>query len=294
MEFNTYISAYQDSKKISHLKHLTINQLYNDIIPTVSNPAVRFAIHCERNWLLHNSPYYALYPSLAEGLRKLKLDIPCECIEFPLPEVLIRFAKGYETIRFISQNKEWRVRSFLASQDVDTHKEKGFVLNLEIGEEVVMPLGIIHPKSLISVKLADNTTIDDTINNAYSIDNYDEPDPRVPIDIFKECAKIVCGLSVLDQTEETLFSPDILVADREKFAATRDPKYIEKAKKRGKYGWLVGVDYVVNPAYIKPHWQHYHVGPKRAKVIYKLKRGFFIKREEIRNIPTGYGHATNT
>jgi hypothetical protein len=50
-----------------------------------------------------------------------------------------------------------------------------------------------------------------------------------------------------------VITPDVLADDRDKYEASGDRKYVEKARRRGKLGWNVGAKIEVMPHYRRPH-----------------------------------------
>lgn len=287
MDFHKYITLHEDSHRQFGKKY-DLNILYPTVISRLVQASEKMAINAEWQWIKQKKPYYSLFPSFAKGLQTLKLDIPCECMQMPLQHVLIRFPKGHETVQWEINRKIHSVQSFLAAEAYDDAGGRGWVVSLEIGEEYdgINPEHKIHPKSFMCFELIPGMSVDAAIDRLGEYE-YDEG-IAVPIAAFKSCVKIMCGLAVLDETEKHLFTPDVLTADKRKFEETGEQRYIDKAIKRGKFGWKVGENYIVNPSYIKPHFQHYWTGTGRTKKILKLKRGYFIRREEIREIPTGY------
>ena len=61
-----------------------------------------------------------------------------------------------------------------------------------------------------------------------------------------DCIRLCCSLCLLENDPE-IISPDVLADDREKFEASGDHKYIDKAHRHGKVGWDVGKHIEVIP-----------------------------------------------
>jgi hypothetical protein len=100
-----------------------------------------------------------------------------------------------------------------------------------------------------------------------------------------------------------LLQPIPLSNDRDKYEETRDPKYIDKAKRRGVFGFEVGKVFQdeeqieenikrsggsVAPHYRKSHlaWQPHGPGNSLRKLI--LKKGSHVNFEKAKKVPTGY------
>ena len=88
-----------------------------------------------------------------------------------------------------------------------------------------------------------------------------------------------------------LIIPDVLNKDRDKFLNANDElrlKLIDRAKRRGKFGFTLGRDLEKIPHVRRPHpalvWTG--VGRKIPKII--MRAGSIVHREKIEKVPTGY------
>jgi len=80
----------------------------------------------------------------------------------------------------------------------------------------------------------------------------------------------------------------VLSKDREKFAGTGDPKYVEKTHRRGKVGWHVGRHVEVIPHYRRPHLMLAWTGVGRTVPQIVPRRGSIVHRSKVETVPSGF------
>ncbi len=98
----------------------------------------------------------------------------------------------------------------------------------------------------------------------------------------------LCVAIALLSNDPGLVIPEVLNADQDKYAATGDLKYVEKAKRRGVVGWSVGRDIESCPHYRRPHLAIRHTGPGRTVPRIVPVKGSVVHREKVTQVPTGY------
>ncbi len=107
--------------------------------------------------------------------------------------------------------------------------------------------------------------------------------------------KLVTTLCLLEN-DPTLIEPDVLDKDRGRyeFGDEETKRFIEeRARRRGKIGYLIG-GYMERgeagmiPHYRRPHLQIYHTGKGRTIPRLVNVRGCIVHREIVAKIPTGY------
>ncbi|MHB0960531.1 MAG: hypothetical protein ACYC0X_30985 [Pirellulaceae bacterium] len=62
---------------------------------------------------------------------------------------------------------------------------------------------------------------------------------QIPRPLITDCVRLCATLCLLADDPE-IIEADVLNKDRQKYLASRDDKFVEKAHRRGKVGWLVG------------------------------------------------------
>jgi hypothetical protein len=111
---------------------------------------------------------------------------------------------------------------------------------------------------------------------------------QVPQEVVNDCVRLCCTLCLLE-LDPAIIEPDVLNDDRDKWDKTHDPKYVEKAKRRGKFGWNVGAQ-----LHVIPHYRSaspaalYWTGPGRTIPKIRFRRGTIVHREQVEKLPEGY------
>ena len=75
---------------------------------------------------------------------------------------------------------------------------------------------------------------------------------QIPETLIDDCVRLCCSLCLLEN-DRSVIEPDVLSKDRDKFEASGDDRYVDKAHRRGKIGWNVGRRIDVAPRYRRPH-----------------------------------------
>ncbi len=71
--------------------------------------------------------------------------------------------------------------------------------------------------------------------------------------------------------------------------ASADPKYVDKAHRRGKVGWNVGKRMEVVLHYRRPHMALVWTGRGRAVPKVVPRRGSVVHRDKLEKVPRGFG-----
>lgn len=103
---------------------------------------------------------------------------------------------------------------------------------------------------------------------------------------FTPMLRVAIAIIMLDN-DPAIIDREVLSKDRLKWEQTRDPKYIEKAAKRGINGWRVGEKVEVMPHFRRPHFAIRWTGP--GGKIPKLRpiSGSIVHRDLVTKVPTG-------
>jgi hypothetical protein len=107
------------------------------------------------------------------------------------------------------------------------------------------------------------------------------------IECATACARVVCTICLLADDPDVI-KPDVLNDDIAKYESTGDQKYVEKAHRRGKVGWLVGAGIEIDPHFRRAHFAlrwtgEGHKVPKIVPV-----KSAIVHRSKIAEVPTGY------
>jgi hypothetical protein len=87
-----------------------------------------------------------------------------------------------------------------------------------------------------------------------------------------------------------VITPDVLADDRQKYEACGgDQKCVDRAHRRGKWGWNVAARIEVMPYYRRPHPALVWTGHGRTVPRIVLRKGNVVHRELLARVPTGFG-----
>lgn len=271
----------------------------------------------ERRWYKTGQPYYKVWPGVVRHLIRLDLDkIDAGTVEIPktaadgmLPRTLMfRFVKGAKSIAFEDDaGKTHELRAMLGSwirtkgpepvdrsiiECLDKDDVRGLAVYMDWGEEDETNFPV-HSYAKMPVQPGE------TLQHSFDgipISDDDNIGLLVPKEKKLDALRVVAMCCLMQQSEDGLVSPDVLMKDQRRWDDTKDIKFVEKARRRGKYGWHIGraLSVDVTPYFRSAHpclvW--YGPGKKLAKVI--IRKEHFVKREKVVQVPTGRGDDDDT
>lgn len=237
----------------------------------------------EADWLAEKRPYYSVYPLVAGSLIRLPLDLDCGLIRLPLPVLFVRFAVGHE-LRVPGGRQ---ARSIFASFK-DAAQGPTLVVWIDFGES--MPMGGMSASpwpiySYRSFRLLPGTTLEAALAQKDYVET-DTAAQESDEDILP-CIRLICTLCLLGNDPD-MITPDVLADDRQKFADSGDQKYIDKAVRRGKRGWLIGAKVEIDPHYRRPHFALRWTGEGRKIPKIVPVKGSVVHRQKLSEVPTGF------
>ena len=113
---------------------------------------------------------------------------------------------------------------------------------------------------------------------------------QAPKALVDDVTKLCCTLCLLADDPDVI-EADVLNRDEGRFQdadAKRRAELIDRAKRRGKFGWTVGKKMQSIPHYRRPHpalvWTG--KGRKIPKII--MRKGAIVHRQKLTDVPTGY------
>ena len=275
MKFRQFVPEYNATNR-----EAIGNQQYHE---TEEEIVLLQQVTAEEDFIRNRRPFYRLYPGITEALTKLgidKLDIskirpPVNplSLEFPIDRPLIAGTRKIVNILFRE------------IEDDDS-------LFIEYRSHVDTFGVIFFPR--------DNETIFRLIGN----DN-EESDRETS----KIVLQIVFGVCMIPQSDSDLIKPLVLNRDKEKFEATGDIKFIDRAKRNGVHGWELGRDIPTEeematlreqhgePGRKSPHWRigHFairHTGEGRSIPVVRWIKETFINKDLWKEVPHGYHGAS--
>jgi hypothetical protein len=217
-----------------------------------------FRAAAEFQWVSHKRPYYSVYPGIVDPLLKVKLDIPLDSLQWPIEKhipILIRLADDREGLRAVLcgiSERGWYTSCYCVQNG-----------------EAFIYMGLIGKKC---------KTVEEDLAGL---------DLGIMHDWARDSFRLAMGICLLGNDSEFI-QPEVLTADQIKFGMSRDMKLVEKAKKRGKYGWTVGREIECLPHIRRPHFAVRWTGKGGAVPKVVPVKGSVVKRKTMTDVPTGY------
>jgi len=108
-------------------------------------------------------------------------------------------------------------------------------------------------------------------------------------DLALRVTRIASSIFLLSAEESKgLFVPEVLSKDLPKYQETGDNKYVEKAVRRGKLGWMLGREIEVLPHFRQGHFMFLKSGVAgREESRFVWRKGHVVKRELAAKVPHG-------
>lgn len=272
-----------------------------------NDPFTPELLQAEVLWQELGRPYYNVWPSVIPALSKLKLDADSSWFKLPLDHLLLRFPKENNPLTF-EYKGVWAVHSVLASNVMLPNKEgteykRAISLWIDINE----PLSAVRQTELEDGRvlirkpepgkhtpslLYRHIICDEGKTIEWSFDNIPPhsssgfgvvyPDP-----IVRDVARIVCTLCLL-QGDPDLVEPIVLAKDEAKRNAQNEASLVDKAKRRGMYGWNLGRNVQVSPHVRSAHAHLYWTGKGRKIPAIRFLKATVVRRHRVSDVPTGY------
>lgn len=228
----------------------------------------------EACWYLDCRPYYKVWPAICPALGRLKLDIPGERLALGDRSwgCCMRFCVGAEPSA--GAGDKWKVRTILVNycDTTDTVSVDARFNGDMLG-------------SVIPVLLTDKTIEEELqrmrIEQWFVVQDQEHEDASI------WCVRAALTVLLL-RNDPDFVVPDVLAKDRHKYDATKDPKYIAKAKRRGIVGWRIGESYESCPHIRRPHFGLRWTGKGKAIPRIVPVKGSVVHRKKLTEVPTGY------
>lgn len=161
-------------------------------------------------------------------------------------------------------------------------EKNAFAAFLPAGQGSVLVTTNPQPALAITVQKSDGNAATATVHDAAK--PLEEAITHHPE--FTPMLRIAIAIIMLDN-DPTIIDREVLSKDRLKWEQTRDPKYIEKAAKRGINGWRIGEKIEVLPHFRRPHFAIRWTGPGRTIPKLRPISGSIVHRDLVTKVPTG-------
>jgi hypothetical protein len=261
--------------------------------PKTSQELPSLVMH-EYNWKRNGSPYYHVYPSIIPCLQKVTLDLPSDSFKLPLDDLQVRFPSSQPTklgrytlesamvhrtrVRTPESEAEEAAAAAAGIPHNPEHDRRGVVWWLMVTE--LKPLAMYgciaqEPGRSVEEELLRTPTI---------YGGFDNPDEK---QLLVDFSRLIVGLSLLASDPE-IVQPEVLATDQSRYDRTGEQSLVDKAIRRGKFGFTIAKKLEMSPHLRRPHFAIRWTGPGSKVPILKPIKGSVVHREKISQIPTGY------
>lgn len=282
MQFHNLKTMYEQRPPGVVPRHFKQAEFYDamikDLNPSKShqsaeNTVLFYAAICESSWYTEMRPYYKVWPSMSAALQKLSLQVTFDQIEAPEISLCVRFPVGHEP-----RVSDSLIYSILFNHiKLPTVGESAFGLFMMMRKAVFSHIFLINDKSSISTPSF--APIEDWIGDIWTAENKRS--------VIHAGLRIAMN-AILLARDPSFVEPDVLNRDRDKYEATKDQKYVDRARRRGVVGWNIGRKYESIPHYRRPHLGHRWTEKGRSVLKLVPIKGAVVHRDKMKRVPTGY------
>lgn len=291
VKFYAYTDMYSSVRRF--LPGVTEEEFYTRELgrqSEINNTTDYAQAHWEYWWRQLRRPYYRVYPKVVQALTRLNIDrVIADKISPPpgLKQLIVDMPVGN---KLMDDGRDIR-HLFWDFEAVKTSRgTPHLTLGINYGEvveadEVVIPMWDIwfFPLSSISVAAQleeiERVGVDRQLMAAV--------DRHVLSDRERRLATcLMLTLCLIGENPE-LISPDVLSADEMRVNAENRQRLVEKARRRGRYGWSVGSGVEMSPHFRVDHLALFHTGKGRTVPVVQMRRGALVRRKKVESIPTG-------
>jgi hypothetical protein len=285
MDFHTYTTTRDACSKagLDQQPDAFYERALSDAL-AIQSAQFFFQLNNERDWEQARRPYYNVWPSIVPMLTKLNLDLDSALIQLPMPALSIRLPKQQNPMTFQWQGQPFEVRCMLLG---DMGDGQAISVLIDVGETMHNGIFDIPVYTYSNFPREKGLTVDQSLASLGK--NWlAEVGVQVPPELITDCVRLCCSLCLLEN-DASIIEPDVLSKDRDKFEASGDSKYVDKAHRRGKVGWNVGRHIEVAPHYRRPHMALVWTGRGRAVPKIVPRKGSVVHRELVEKVPSGWG-----
>jgi len=237
----------------------------------------------EFNWCLAKQPYYNVWPAIIPPLLKLNLALSTSYLKPPKEELLIRLPEERNPLHFDWNGTAYEIHTILLVRlHIRDRNCPGVGMWIDYGERLGQQPILTYQNMVCDGAHSleeEITSLPQHWGASYGV--------QMPLDTLKDCLRLCCTLCLLEN-DPTVVTADVLNNDKVKFEKTGDSKYIDKAHRRGKVGWNIGMQMTVSPHIRIPHSCLFWTGEGRRVPVIKIRAGTVVHRSKIEKIPTGH------
>lgn len=281
MKFNNYVTAFELDKAADRIsKTVTANEFYQGLIENATRGTMH-AAHMylmEKFWHDQIRPYYKVWPAVHDALLKVPLDITTQSAEIPHQTFAVRLQVGREPLMPDAKGVMLSIGSLLISS-VRTENTRTNAVLISTQEVYQAPAPGVFGPFFFSVN--DHNTFESEINRMAKEWTTKETEG------LESAVRLAVGVLLMAK-DPKIVTADVLSKDRRKYEETNDPKYIERARKRGIVGWSIGEKYESCPHIRRPHFAIRHTGKGGTIPRIVPISGSIVHNKRLTTVPTGY------
>lgn len=299
MKFFDYTTIYEVVKK-QH-PHIVDRErwLEANTVPLQKKGFLTQAM-AENAWVRCRRPYFNVWPGITEALMRVKLDLPTESLDFPLPQLLLRFPEGDP----LPCGTEFAKTIFfsMAVSGIEGRGKHRDPTKAEVVPLLCYWMDFGHTKeyatavSWAAIELKAGNTVEREMELIESSRGSEmtQKDRTMHIDAIRDAMRMIVAVTLLGIDSEMVV-PDILSKDKGKVPEGQPipQKLIEKAHRRGKIAYDIGKELDDSHREGSPHYRRPHFGLRwtgKGGSIPKIVpiKGTVVGRKKMTEVPTGY------
>jgi hypothetical protein len=247
--------------------------------------------HVEGNWYRARCPYFKLYSAITRMLSHTDIKVPCKYVHAPLSTILFRL--GEEEIPALCDDAGYMLRAILVDEIYPGEKgrvseilepalpnTRRLIFWFDWGEGFQIHAGKRLPIVAFQViEITDEDELFETVLERWlGRERYDWDKGRTISDAsLMSAIRLALGTCLLATNADKVIEADVLNRHVERYRHSADPhvreELFERAKHRGKFGWLVGRE-ISLPSTLRPARDE--SGEQRGELTRShLRRGHF-------------------
>ncbi len=238
----------------------------------------------ERHWFDLERPYYNVWPSVFQMIEEVDLDVPIRCLTLPFDTMAMCFADG---------TKHGLATCLASVRKMNDQRQITLSANIFLNGEIisVWRTGLVKEDESFAVFSSRESEKYGRISDGLISEQTED-------EILKLLCHLFCGVSILSN-DATIVQPIVLNRDLMKYKSADEAtkKYLEeRAARINGRGFSVGENLEaelksessVSPHIRKPHMALFWTGKGRITPVLKLRRGAYVHRSEVTQVPTGF------
>jgi hypothetical protein len=291
MKWHSHETSYDTARRFGLIEKNTVRDVYYfKIIAGLGDKDIKeraWKHQCQAEWLWEKAkrPFYNVWPTVVDGLSKLKLDISCEAI---LP--VVGNMPNLVNLRFTADKvSNMKLFSCLATKTLDKDGGRGLGFFCYAGEMTHDDLSDYLGKQIVAnvpvywtlgFNLEGNNTIEEKLSQLGSYLSVEE------MDLMRVNVRIYLSIALMKDDPEMIESV-ILKKDEKLLNSDNLSELVAHARQKGVVGWNVGARVQVSPHYRKAHFGLRWTGEgKKIPKVVPIKSSI-VHRNLVTEVPTG-------